>query len=141
MPSGNPKRERRVTEEEYRRLHSQHRLPLTERIEVCLNRLIDTFPGFQYETIVGEKGWGGKVRRDDTLVVNGKRGNYFSLFEIVVAPYSKYRVLDMKTKGTIRNKKAITRSYYERLDDADIEQFQELIEQWVLEYAEQFAAS
>src|SRR5947209_18434122 len=46
------------TEEEFRRRHSQVRLTLSEHIESCLKRLPNYFPGFQYETMYGDRGWG-----------------------------------------------------------------------------------
>jgi len=56
------------TEEEYRRLHSQVRLTLSEHIESCLSRLPNYFPGFQYETMYGDRGWGGACFRDDLVL-------------------------------------------------------------------------
>jgi len=45
-----------MTEEEYRRLHSQVRLALSDHIESCVKRLPNFFPGFQYETMYGDRG-------------------------------------------------------------------------------------
>ena len=53
------------SEEELKRLHSQYRLDLSEHIESCIRRLPDHFPGFRYETVVGDRGWGASVSRDD----------------------------------------------------------------------------
>ena len=47
-----------VSEEERKRLHVQYRLQLSEHIETCLQRLPQHFPGFQYRTLYGERGWG-----------------------------------------------------------------------------------
>ena len=44
-----------MTEEEFKRLHSQFRLRLSERIEECIKRLPNHFPGFRYETMLGER--------------------------------------------------------------------------------------
>src|SRR5689334_5567531 len=44
-------RAKQLTEEEFRRLHSQHRLALSDYIEDCVRRLPNHFPGFQYETM------------------------------------------------------------------------------------------
>jgi hypothetical protein len=59
----------------------------------------------------------------------------------VVSPHNKYHVLDVTAKGTIRNKETFTRNHYQRLNELDLERFRELIEQWVLEYAEMYAAT
>ena len=46
-----------LTEEEFKRLHSKFRLRLSERIEECLKRVPNHFPGFRYETMFGDRGW------------------------------------------------------------------------------------
>ena len=51
--------------EELKRLHSPLRLQLSEHIEQCVERLSHHFPGFTYETIFGERGWGAACSRDD----------------------------------------------------------------------------
>jgi len=58
-----------------------------------------------------------------------------------VSPHNKYHVLDVTAKGTIRNKEVFSRNHYQRLDDVDLDRFRELIELWVLDYAELFATS
>ena len=58
-----------------------------------------------------------------------------------MSPYNKYHVLDVVAKGTIRNKEVFSRNYYQRLDEVDLDRFRELIEQWVLDYAEMYAAA
>jgi hypothetical protein len=130
-----------LSEEELRRLHSQHRLALSEHIEHCLRALPQHFPGFRYETIVGERGWGAAIRRDDLIIQPGRgKAEYFSRLEMVIRPYSSAHILELQAKGTIRNKEAYQRSHYQRLSDIDITSFSELIDLWVLEYAEQYAA-
>ena len=47
-----------LNEEEARRLHTRYRLELSELIEQCLKKLPDHFPGFRYENVVGDRGWG-----------------------------------------------------------------------------------
>ena len=54
-----------ATEEEMRLKHSQLRNELSEHVEVCLRKLCDHFPGFDYSTVVNEKGWGARISRDD----------------------------------------------------------------------------
>jgi hypothetical protein len=130
-----------LSEEECRRLHSQYRLSLTEYIENCLRELADNFPGFRLETIVDESGWGTAVNRDDLGVTSGRRGAYFSRLQLVVSPYGKFHVLELAAKGTVRNKEVLSRTHYQRLADVDLESFRELIELWVLDYAELYSAA
>jgi hypothetical protein len=132
---------RALSEEECRRLHSQYRLTLTEYIENCLGELADNFPGFRLETIVDESGWGAAASRDDVNIGAGRRGTLFSRLQLLVAPYNKYRVLELIAKGTVRNKEVLSRNHYQRLDDVDVESFRELIELWVLDYAELYSAA
>lgn len=131
-----------ISEEEYRRLHSQYRLQLSEHAEECLKQLVDQFPGFRFESLVGERGWGAAVSRDDVdLRGTGSRANLYSRLEIVVRPLGKYHVLDLAAKGTIRNKEAYSRNHFQPLDEVDLDGYRELIDLWVLEYAEMYAAS
>jgi hypothetical protein len=130
-----------LSEEECRRLHLQHRLALTEHVEKRLRELGDNFPGFRFETIVDADGWGAAVSRDDVGLAEGRRRNFFSRLQLVVSPFNKYHVLEVVAKGTVRNKESFSRSHYQRLADVDLESFRELVELWVLDYAEQFAAA
>jgi hypothetical protein len=68
------------------------------------------------------------------------RTNEYSRLEVTIRPYSASHVLDLAAKGTIRNKEIFNRNYYEPLADADAQKFSELIDAWVLEYAELYAA-
>lgn len=43
-------------------------------------------------------------------------------------------------KGTIRNKEVYNRNQYQLLTHVDIASFRDLIDRWILEYAELFAA-
>jgi hypothetical protein len=130
-----------LSEEELRRLHSQYRLQISEHIESCLHRLPNHFPGFRFETIFGERGWGAACSRDDLDFSSGRRATAYSRLEITVRPYNAtYRVLDLAAKGTIHNKEAFSRNYYEKLDDAQLSKFLELVDVWSLEYAEMYAA-
>jgi hypothetical protein len=126
-----------LSEEDLRRLHSKYRLPLTERIEACLKRLPDHFPGFQFSTLMSDRGWGATVSRDD---VGAGRTTFFSRLELVVRPFSAAHVLELSAKGTIRNKEIYNRTQYQRLTEADPEMFANMIDLWVLEYAELYAA-
>jgi hypothetical protein len=129
-----------MTEEEYRRLHSQLRLSLSEHIESCVKRLPNYFPGFQYETMYGDRGWGGACFRDDLRITRGSRTTNYSRLEVTIRPYSSLHVLDLAAKGTILNKEVFTRNYFEELETADEQKFRDLIDAWVLEYAELYAA-
>jgi hypothetical protein len=127
-------------EEELKRLHSKYRLELSEHIEACLAQLPKHFPGFRYEAISGTKGWGAAVSRDDLAMVDGRRTNFFSRLELAVRPFSTAHVLELAAKGTIRNKEIYNRSQYQMLADVDIATFRELVDRWILEYAELYAA-
>src|SRR5262245_44952715 len=128
------------TEEEYRRRHSQIRLMLSEHIESCLKRLPNYFPGFQYETMYGDRGWGGACFRDDLVISRGARTTNYSRLELTIRPYSTLHVLDLAAKGTIRNREVFDRNYFEELATADGLRFRDLIAVWVLEYAELYTA-
>jgi hypothetical protein len=130
-----------LSEAECRRLHSQYRLALTEFIEQCLHELADNFPGFRYETIVDETGWGAGVSRDDVSLGSGRRGSLFSRLRLVVSPFGKYNVLELSAKGTVRNKEVLSRNHYQQLADVDLQSFRELVELWVLDFAELYSAA
>ena len=129
-----------MSDEEWRRLHSSCRRELIDHIESCLQQLAENFPGFNFETIVDDKGWGAAVRRDDLSLNAGKRDNLFSRLALTISPYSEYHVLDLKAKGTVRNQENFSRNHYQLLKEADLDSFRQLIEQWTLDYAEHFAA-
>ncbi len=131
-----------LTEEDYRRLHSQYRLELSEHIERCLSKLPGHFPGFMIESVVGDRGWGAIVSRDDLSLGNKhQRQNQFSRLEMVIRPFSSYHVLELAAKGTIRNKEVFNRTHFQRLSEADVTTFREMIDLWVLEYAEIYASA
>ena len=133
---------RAQNEEEMKRLHSTYRLQLSEHIEQCLRQLPNNLPGFQYETIYGNRGWGAACSRDDVgSGPEGKRTDYFSRLEMTIRPFSSLYVLELAAKGTVRNKEIFRRTQYQKLDEADPETFRELIDVWVLEFAELYAAS
>jgi len=131
--------QRALNEEELRRLHSQYRLEISERIEACLQQLPRHFPGFRIEPIYGDKGWGAAAVRDDLIVESGRRVEYFSRLELTIRPFSPLGVLDLAAKGTVRNKEIFNRNHFEKLADADLDGFASRIENWTLEYAELYA--
>jgi hypothetical protein len=133
--------EKALSEKELQRLHRQYCLQLSEYIEGCLKKLADHFPGFRFETIVGQRGWGAGISRDDIrLQKSGRRDSLFSRLEMVVRPISTYFVLDLAAKATIGNKELFNRSHFQRLAEVDATSFTEMIDLWVLEYAELYAA-
>lgn len=133
--------QRALSESELRGLHTRYRVELCEHIERCLRKLTEHFPGFAMETIVSDRGWGAAVSRDDVqLKPARRRTNYFSRLEVVIRPASKYHVLDLAAKGTIRNKEVFNRNHFQQLTEVDLASFTELIDLWVLEYAELYAA-
>ena len=130
-----------MSEEEFKRLHTQYRLELSEHIEGCLSRLPNHIPGFQYRSVVSERGWGAQVQRDDVgRGSGGGRDNFFSRLVMLIRPFGQYHVLDLTAKGTVRNQEVFNRNHYQKLDEADADSFRELIDLWVLEYAELYAA-
>ena len=130
-----------LSEEECKRLHSQYRLELTEHIEKVLHQLSDQFPGFQLETVMGDRGWGAAVVRDDVnLGRRNERDNLYSRLELVVRRYGPHQVLDLAAKGTARNKEIFKRNHFQGLSEVDLDGFHELVDLWVLQYAEQYAA-
>jgi hypothetical protein len=133
--------ERAMTEAELRRLHTQFRLELSEHIENCLRKLAHHLPGFRFESVASERGWGAAVSRDDVnLGPDRGRGSHFSRFELVIPPLAGSRVLELTAKGAVRNREVINRTHYEKLADVDIDSFTSLIDRWILEYAELYAA-
>ena len=130
-----------LTEEQLKRLHSQNRLTLSEHIEKCLRALPSHFPGFRFETIVSDRGWGAAVSRDDADSTPGRaRSNVYSRLEMLVRPHSSANVLELAARGTVRNKEIYNRTHFQVLNEVDLERFLELVDQWVLEYAELYAA-
>jgi hypothetical protein len=131
---------RALSEEECKRLHAQYRLELSDYIERCLQKLPDHFPGFRFETLVGDRGWGAAVSRDDVGLGDGGRRNLYSRLEITVRPYSSAHVLDVAAKGTIRNKEVFNRNQFQKLAEAETQALRDSIDLWILEYAERYTA-
>ena len=131
---------KKMTEEEFRNLHLKYRLEMTEHIDECLRKLADHFPGFQFHTIMGEEGWGSRITRDDVSLSGGKKAqSLYSRLEMVVRPFTETHIIELVAKATIRNKETFNRSHYQFVADADMDSFQDLVDLWVLEFAEQFS--
>ena len=133
---------RALTEKELLRLHSQARLELSEHIDRCLRQLADRFPGFQIETIVDSRGWGAAVSREDLrLRPAERRRTCFSRMEMIISPVSSAMVIELTAKATVCNREVFSRTHYQRLTDLNLTSFKEMIDLWVLEYAERYAAA
>ena len=131
--------EQALTEKELQRLHSQYRLGLSEQIERCLKQLADRFPGFRFETIVDDRGWGAAISRDDLRIQAGQRSSCFSRLEMVVRPISAFFVLELAAKATVCNRELFRRTHYQRLGEVSLTALDEMIDLWALEYAERYA--
>jgi hypothetical protein len=132
--------EREMTEEELKQLHTRYRLELSDHIESCLRKLADYFPGFQFQTLMGEDGWGARISRDDVNLASRSAGNLYSRFEMAVRPFSSVHIVELVAKGTINNKEVLNRNRFQFLKQADTQSFREMIDLWVLEFAEKFAS-
>ena len=131
-----------LSAEELKRLHNEHRLALSDHIEKCVAAMANQFPGFEVETLYGETGWGAAAKRDDAGARRGSgRSNFYSRLEVTVRPVSSAFIVEINAKGTIRNKEVFARKHFQKVADVDVEQFNELIDAWVLEYADLFAAN
>ncbi len=129
-----------ATEEEMRLKHSQLRNELSEHVEVCLRKLCDHFPGFDYSTVVNEKGWGARISRDDIKLGRGTAKNEYSRLEVLVRPFNDTHIVELATKGTIRNRESLNRTNFRFLKEATVDVLKQVIDGIVLEFAEQFSA-
>lgn len=137
---GQAEAQKEMSEEEFRQLHSTIRLDLTEKIEQGLRQLADHFPGFRYQTVVGEDGWGARITRDDFAIEDGKKSNAYSRLELLIRPFSEMHIVSLVAKGTLRNREIISRDHFQFLNKADVDSYTELIELWILEYAEKYSS-
>lgn len=140
--------QRKLGEVELRKLHADFRLQFSEHIEECLRQLADHFPGFEFSSVVSEEGWGAEINRDDlgvgTSRVQPQQKSYYSRFysklQLLIRPFSSAHIVELVGKGTIRNKEVYSRTQYQRLPDIDTAVMLQTIDQWILEYAEKYAA-
>ncbi len=128
---------KKLSEEEIRSRHAQFRLQLSEHIEAGLKKIASHFPGFRYETIYGDRGWGGALSRDDMV----RGGAKYSRLEVVVRPINEYHVVNLTGKGTVRNRELFAWNHFEEISQADENRLIALVDGWMLQYAEQFAAA
>ena len=129
-----------ATEEEMRMKHSSLRNDLTEHIEKCLRRLCDHFPGFDYDTVLNEKGWGARISRDDIRLGRGTARNEYSRLEVLVRPFNDTHIVEVATKGTIRNRESLNRTNFRFIKDATLDILKQIVDGIVLEFAEQYSA-
>jgi hypothetical protein len=132
-------RAQRLSEEELKRLHSKYRLEISEHIEGCIKRFADYFLGFRVETIYGERGWGAACFRDDVRADAQRRSNVYTRLEVTVRPHNEFNVIDLAAKGTVQNKEVFRRAFHEEISDADPSRFNELVDTWILEFAELYS--
>ena len=129
-----------ATEEELRELHATSRNDICDYLETCLKKVAESFPGFIYKNVLGDEGWGSKITRDDFLAVTSRqKENVFSRLEMVIKPYSKSHILEVSSKATIRNKELYHRNHFQQLQQLELASYKNLIDLWVLEFAEGYA--
>ena len=134
-------RQKSLSVEDLRNQHNEFRLNLSDYIEVTLKKLSVHFPGFEYETLYGSRGWGGAIHRTDLdRGDDGRAGSFFSRLELTVKPQNEYNVVNIAGKGTIRDKELFTWNHFVDLMDASFEEFHQRLDTWIVQYAEQFAA-
>ncbi|MDB5338919.1 MAG: hypothetical protein JWN70_4538 [Planctomycetaceae bacterium] len=137
---------RALNEDELRKLYGDLRIQLSEHIEQCLRQLADHFPGFECRSVVGEEGWGAEMYRDDLGLGGAKSqpktyySRFYSKLLLVIKPFSSAHIVELAGKGSIRNKEVFSRNQYQKLPDVDVPVMIQTIDQWVLEYAEKYAA-
>jgi hypothetical protein len=129
-----------ATEEALRLRHSQLRNELSEHIEGCLRKLCDHFPGFDYSTVLNEKGWGARISRDDIQLGRGTAKNHYSRLEVLVRPFNDTHIVEVATKGTIRNRESLNRTNFRFLKDATIDVLKQVVDGIALEFAEQYSS-
>ncbi len=140
---GREARAKQLSLAELRTLHSGYRIEMTEHIDQCLKKLVDHIPGFRFQSVVGDEGWGGRVTRDDLQLAPRKGAeSLYSRMEVLVTPFSpESAILEVTAKGTVRNREVLNRKHYQKLDRFDLDSFKELIDQRVLEFAEQYSST
>jgi hypothetical protein len=134
--------EKELSLEELRTLHSRYRLEVTEHIESCLKKLADHVPGFKYQSVMNDDGWGGRLTRDDLHLVPGKPPETrYSRLEVLISPFTPSGILELVVKGTVRNREVVSRKHFQKLADFDQLAFLDLIDLRVLEFAEVYSTN
>lgn len=131
-----------LSTEELKSMHSGFRLELSEHIEECERKLVDHLPGFEFQTILNDEGWGGRITRDDLHLVPGKPAETrYSRLEMTISPFSPTAIVELVTKGTVRNREIMNRKNYQKVEELDVDSFKEMIDLRVLEFAEHFSGT
>ncbi len=130
------------TDEDYRQQHGALRIELSDQIETAIRKMVKHFPGFNFRTVISPDGWGAHASRDDVSGTTRRDvTQLYSYLEILVRPYnSSARIIDLVVRGTIRNKEILRKNEFNLLDEANTEQLKNIIDQWVVQYAERYAA-
>ncbi len=126
---------KKLSQEELKNIYNGFRLQLSEHIEQNLEKVVNLIPGFRYETVYGERGWGGAISRDDVL----RGGTFYSRLEITVRPFSDANLLAIIGRGTIRNRELLSWNHFSELENVQLNSFIEQIDSWILQYVEQFS--
>ena len=127
--------------EELKRLHTDFRLAIPERIEQTMKALVLQLPGFEYENIYCDNGWGGAVARDELNIQGGKRSNVYSRLEITIKSFSELAIVNLVSKGTVKNKEIFARKHHRPVGEAKVDEFLEMVDRWVLEFAQLYMAA
>lgn len=131
-----------LSAEELKTMHSGYRLELSEHIENCEKSLADHLPGFEFQTILGEEGWGGRITRNDLHLVPGKQAETrYSRLEMVISPFTPTAIVELTTKATVRNREIMNRKNYQKVDELDLDSFKEMIDMRAIEFAEQYSGT
>ena len=90
--------------------------------------------------MINEDGWGARISRDDVNMTRGTSRNLYSRFEMLIRPWSDANILELVTRGTIRNRESLNRNNFRLLHEATEDGFREVIDGLAVEFAEQYAA-
>jgi hypothetical protein len=121
--------------------HNDFRLSLSERIEGTLKALVNQLPGFEYENIFGDRGWGGAVSRDELDLKRGQRRTIFSRLELTIKPLTELSIVEIAAKGTVGNREIFVRSHHRPVQESEPEEFFDIIDRWVLEFAQLYSSA
>ena len=69
----------------------------------------------------GARGSVGTIR----VRVSGKPESAYTRFEMVIKPFSDAHIIEVASKGTIRNRETLKRNHYQFLTEADVDSLQE----------------
>lgn len=128
------------TPEQLKNRHNEYRLEMSSYIESVLAQIVDQLPGFNQETLFGEKGWGAAIHRDDLVLNKATRRNDYSRLEIFVRPMNEYFVVDLASKATVRNREIWNRSVFKPVMEADMDAMKEQVNLWAVQYVEAYVA-